>query len=200
MLEVGCRPSSIFLLDFLYLTPPHPTPPHPIPSHPTSPHRWKVDFGKAWEHLGGETLGQTQISYCRTNDKEAVPFNHPLDIHFAAAGMHGWSGAPRIAFQCYKLDWHGRRLLVGYAFEHLPMTPGPHRLQVNLWRPVGSPEQELDAFLLGRVPALTSHEPLYESAWRERCRLVTEAAGTVQVDLFVVARNMGSRVDQVVSN
>jgi hypothetical protein len=68
-------------------------------------------------------------------------------------------------------------------------------MEVNLWRPVGSPEQELDAFLLGRVPALTSHEPLYESAWRERCRLVTETAGKVSIDVFVVARNMQAKVD-----
>lgn len=79
---------------------------------------------------------------------------------------------------------------MGYAFEHLPTTPGAHRMEVNLWRPVGSPEQELDSFLLGRVPALVSHEPLYESAWRERCRLVTTAAGKVFLDLFVVTRNM----------
>jgi hypothetical protein len=163
--------------------------------HTDFPNRWKVDCGEAWEHLGGETLGQTQISYCRVNDQEAIPFNHPIDLHYAAAGLQGWGGAPRIAFQCYKLDWHGRRLLVGYAFEHLPTTPGPHRMEVNLWRPVGSPEQELDAFLLGRVPALTSHEPLYESAWRERCRLVTETAGKVSIDVFVVARNMQAKVD-----
>jgi len=70
------------------------------------------------------------------------------------------------------------------------MTPGPHRLEVNLWRPAGDPEQELDAFLLGRTPALISHAPIYENAWRERCRLVTQAAGKVFIELFVVTRNM----------
>ena len=66
------------------------------------------------------------------------------------------------------------------------MTPGPHRLEVNLWRPTGTAEQELDSFMLGRTPALVNHEPLYESAWRERCRLVTVAAGKVFVDIIVV--------------
>jgi hypothetical protein len=152
--------------------------------------RWKVDAGKAWELLGGDGLGQTQVAYCRHRDSEVIPFNHPLDLHFAQAGLQGW-GAPRISFQVYRVDMYGRKLLQGYGFEHLPMTPGPHRLEVNLWRPTGTPEQELDSYMLGRTPALVSHEPLYETAWRERCRLVTMAAGKVYVDIMVVTRNTG---------
>ena len=47
----------------------------------------------------------------------------------------------------------------------------------------------MDAMLLGRTPALVSHEPIYESAWKDRCRLVTVAAGKVFLELFVVTRN-----------
>ena len=97
-------------------------------------------------------------------------------------------GAPRIAVQCYRMDWHGRRLLCGYGFAHLPTVPGIHRVEISLWRPVGTPGQELEAFLLGRTPALTSHEPIYDSAWRERCRLVTVAAGKVYAEIFVTTR------------
>ena len=49
--------------------------------------RWKVYFGKAWEHLSGEIIGQTQVSYCRTRESEMLSFNHPLDVHFAVAGL-----------------------------------------------------------------------------------------------------------------
>lgn len=87
------------------------------------------------------------------------------------------------------MDWHGRRILVGYGFAHLPTMPGMHRIEVCLWRPSGSPEQEMDAMLLGRAPALISHEPIYESAWKDRCRLVTVSAGKVFLELFVVTRN-----------
>jgi len=149
--------------------------------------RWKVEHGKAWEHLGGELMGQTQISYCEARDAEYLPFNHPIDLHFAEAGIQGW-GAPRIAMQCYRMDWHGRRLLSGYGFAHLPTTPGLHRIEVCMWRPTGSPEQEMDAFLLGRTPALVSHEPIYESAWKDRSRLVTVPSGKIFLDLFVVTR------------
>lgn len=151
--------------------------------------RWRVDTGKAWQHLGGNIQGQTQISYCKARDTEDVPFNHPIDLHFAEAGLQGW-GAPRISFQAYRLDWTGRRILVGYGFEHLPTAPGTHKMKVCLWRPTGSKEQELSAYLLGSTPALVNHEPLYDSAWRERCRLVTIPAGSVRLDLNVLTRNM----------
>eukprot|EP01036_Dinobryon_divergens_P023044 gene23044-31360_t len=151
--------------------------------------RYKIDCGKAWEHLGGDLVGQTQVAYCPVlNSKEMIPFNHPIDCHFAEAGLSGW-GSIRIALQCYKLDWCGRRILSGYGFCHLPTTPGYHKsVAVELWRPTGTPDEELNFYLLGYTPALITHDPIYETAWRERCRLVTVSAGTVYMDIFVVTR------------
>jgi hypothetical protein len=51
----------------------------------------------------------------------------------------------------------------------------------------------MDAFILGKVPALVNHEPIYESAWRERCRLVTRDCGKVIMDVFVSTRFMGAQ-------
>ena len=59
---------------------------------------------------------------------------------------------------------------------------------MSIWRPHGTQEQELGAYFLGRVPALNSHEVLYESAWKERCKLVTVATGKVYVEVFVLNR------------
>jgi hypothetical protein len=78
--------------------------------------------------------------------------------------------------------------MAGYGFVHLPMTAGSYRLDISLWRPTGSSEQELSAFLLGNNPALITQDPIYESAWKERCRLITVAAGKVAVDVFVATR------------
>ena len=151
--------------------------------------RWKIEHGKAWQQLGGDLHGQTQVSYCNMTASETLAFSHPIDAHFAAAGLQGW-GAPRLTVQCYRLDWHGRRILAGYGFAHLPIAPGPHRLEISLWRPIGTPEQELTAFLLGNAPSLISHDPIYETAWKERCRILTVSAGTVFADVFVVTRFM----------
>lgn len=50
--------------------------------------RWKVEHDKAWQHLGGELSGQTQIAYCKYVCSELVQLNHPIDLHFAEAGLH----------------------------------------------------------------------------------------------------------------
>jgi hypothetical protein len=49
--------------------------------------RWKVDGGSGWEHLGGELFGQTQVAYPAGDMREALCFNHPLDLHFAEPGV-----------------------------------------------------------------------------------------------------------------
>ena len=54
-----------------------------------------MDGGSGWEHLGGELFGQTQVAYPAFSMREAVPFNHPLDLHFAEPGIQvttGWAG------------------------------------------------------------------------------------------------------------
>ena len=151
--------------------------------------RYKVDFGEAWGFIGGEISGQTQASYCKLLNNEIVPFNHPIDLHLSQAAMQGW-GSPRISIQTYRLDMYGRRLLSSYGFAHIPLRNGAHKVSIQLWRPAGTPEQELSALLLGDTPALASADPLYESAWRERCRLISQAAGKVNLELFVVTRNL----------
>jgi hypothetical protein len=49
--------------------------------------RWKVDVGKTWSSLGGDEMGQTQYAYPQMKDSEVIPFNHPIDLHYAAAGL-----------------------------------------------------------------------------------------------------------------
>jgi hypothetical protein len=49
--------------------------------------RWKIEHGKCWELLGGDIIGQTQVSYCAVKENEEIAFNHPLDLHFAEAGV-----------------------------------------------------------------------------------------------------------------
>lgn len=80
--------------------------------------------------------------------------------------------------------------MAGYGFVHAPLNPGKHSLEVSLWRPIGSPEQELKAFLLGDTPSLSSPDPIYESAWKDRCRLLTTSSGTVSIELNIITRFM----------
>jgi len=149
--------------------------------------RFKVDFGEAYNLIGGSLVGQTQFAYCKLDETERVPFNHPIDLHFAQAAPQN-GGCPRITMQSYKLDMYGRRILCGYGFTHIPSEPGQHTLEVDMWRPDGTPEQEWSASFLGEVPALLTPSPVYDAAWKERCRLISRAAGTVRMELFVLTR------------
>ena len=97
------------------------------------------------------------------------------------------------------MDWHGRRILSGYGMAHLPITSGLHKIEVAIWRPVGSPTQELNAYLLGSTPALLNDKPIHESAWKDRCRLVTVSVGKVNIELFVVSRFLSSQGVDIVN-
>lgn len=46
----------------------------------------------------------------------------------------------------------------------------------------------MKAFLLGEVPCLVSQDALYESAWKDRCRLITTSSGSVSMEVFVMTR------------
>jgi len=50
-------------------------------------YRWKIEYGKVWQHLSGDLIGQTQVAYAHISEKESLPLSHPLDAHFAVAGL-----------------------------------------------------------------------------------------------------------------
>lgn len=129
------------------------------------------------------------MAYCKHSIREEIVLNHPVDMHFAVAGLQGW-GSPRIVLQAFRVDWFGRRMVAGCGFVHTPMVSGIHELEVPLWRPIGTPEQELQAFLIGDAPALANPDPIYESAWKDRCRLMTTSAGSVRITLSIITRFM----------
>jgi hypothetical protein len=68
------------------------------------------------------------------------------------------------------------------------MTTGFYQLSVPLWRPIGTADQELRSFLLGETPSLLIPDPIYDSAWKDRARMLTTSCGTVQFELYVTTR------------
>jgi B9 domain-containing protein 2 len=71
---------------------------------------------------------------------------------------------------------------------HVPSAPGLHELSVPLWRPLGTPAQELAAFFLGGPDQLLTSTSVLFSAASERYRLVTVPSGTVHVRVEVLQR------------
>lgn len=97
----------------------------------------------------------------------------------------GW---PRLLFQAWALDDLGRLQVAGYGFVHVPAAPGLHELSVPLWRPLGTPAEELAAYFLGGPDQLLASTAVLFSAASERYRLVTVPSGTVHVRVEVVQR------------
>lgn len=91
--------------------------------------------------------------------------------------------------QVSRLDELGRHTVVGYGFEHVPVMPGVHQLEVSCWRPTGSMQDELAAYFLGVTPQLLDTDVVFTRAWDKRCRLVTMPAGRIYLNLSIIARN-----------
>ncbi len=53
---------------------------------------------------------------------------------------------------------------------------------------MGSADEELDAYFLAKTPALVSPDPIFDSAWRDRCKMVTTATGTIYLEVYVMTR------------
>ena len=146
--------------------------------------KFTMEAGKSWEHLGGHLNGQTHVDY--PSDGTTAVWAHPIDVHFSARSMHGW---PRILVQVWQMDTYGRIELTGYGFVHVPVAPGAHAIDVPTWRPLGSLREEIHAHFLGGAPQLRDIDILFQKAWSDRCRLLTQPSGTVQLRLAVVHRN-----------
>ncbi|DAZ94378.1 TPA: hypothetical protein N0F65_001112 [Lagenidium giganteum] len=157
--------------------------------------KWSIEYGKAWIHIAGDQLGQSQIDYAVTHlpgdDSLDVIWCHPIDLHFATLSLQGW---PKLLLQVWHIDAHMLANVAGYGFVHVPFAPGEYDLDVALWRPMGSGKQELEALFLGRTPELTSDNILFNTAWEERCRLKTVATGHVRIHLGVLGAHILTKV------
>ncbi|KAM8794033.1 B9 domain-containing protein 2 [Eudromia elegans] len=142
--------------------------------------KWDVHTGSAWKLLGGRREGQTQVDAPQAGD--VAYWCHPIDLHFATKGLQGW---PRLHVQVWRGDALGRRQALAYGCLALPARPGCHSLACATWRPRPGRRQRL----LGAAPQLRRPGPALGAA--ERCRLRTEAAGTVHLQLAVLPRHFG---------
>jgi hypothetical protein len=152
----------------------------------------EVKSGNQWVCVGGEEKGQSQCDY-PSNKEEMYVWNQPLDLHFYTQTLQGW---PKMVFTVGRLDSLGNNTLVGYAFCYVPTESGIHEMDVAVWRPRGTPKEEVFDFFLGGVPHLVNDELVYNAnrAKEERCRISTLHQGYIHLRLEVMLRNMHSNV------
>lgn len=73
------------------------------------------------------------------------------------------------------------------------MTSGYYQLDIPIWRPVGTADQELRSFMLGETPSLVVPDPIYDSAWKDRARMLTTSCGTVTVEFYLITRYLSEQ-------
>lgn len=142
--------------------------------------RYWLVAGDQWKLLGGLDHGQTQTDSSLDLSDKCV-WSHPIDIHYEFTGIQGW---PKISFEVWEHDSLGRSYLGGYGFCNLPTSPGHHKLNVDLWRPIGSIMEDLQVNFVGGSPHLRNQGIVHNP--NDRFRLKSETSGSVQLELSLI--------------
>ncbi|CAM9840923.1 unnamed protein product, partial [Ectocarpus fasciculatus] len=103
----------------------------------------------AWSVLGGYAHGETQICETKVGNPSPAPqtcpngaamqgggttiLDHPIDVHYDCSTTEGW---PVIVFEIWDRSTEGLRGFCGCGSIWLPSSPGQHRLDTAIWRPV----------------------------------------------------------------
>eukprot|EP00879_Flechtneria_rotunda_P033217 GHRR01036766.1.p1 GENE.GHRR01036766.1~~GHRR01036766.1.p1 ORF type:complete len:169 (+),score=30.36 GHRR01036766.1:61-567(+) len=138
--------------------------------------KWGLHAGRSWDLLEGLEQGQTQTD-CPADGGMAV-WCHPVDVHYMCRGLLGW---PKLHFQIWSQDVHGRNELRGYGFCHVPTAAGIFEIDCPTWLPEGSVGERITSFFVGGAPRLRAEEVIYSPG--DRFRLQTVSGGVVHLHL-----------------
>ena len=144
--------------------------------------RWGAVSGRNWDLLEGIEQGQTHIDY--PEEGEFAVWSHPIDLHYACRGIVGW---PKLHFQVWGQDAHGRNEICGYGFCHVPTAPGQHEIKCTTWCPEGTKGEQLSSFFVGGAPRLKLEEVCYNGG--DRYRLQTKSSGLVVLKLSIIMKD-----------
>lgn len=99
--------------------------------------RYNFTYGMDWDIISGIDTGisQTAIHNQLVSEDNLVVWNFPIDISFKSTNIYGW---PRIAVSVYGIDYFGRDVIRGYGSALIPLQPGNHRIQIDMFKPVAN--------------------------------------------------------------
>lgn len=137
--------------------------------------------------LQGVEHGVSQIARRSSGGtSDTLTWNYPLDIMFRSSNVHGW---PQLVLGVYGLTAFGGDVVRGYAFTHVPTTPGRHTRYVQLYTPVSSSWcQRLTAWITNNPPEFFDSKFVAQGKGREVTRV--RSHGCVKVTFNVTTKNM----------
>jgi B9 domain-containing protein 1 len=142
---------------------------------------------RAWTLRSGEASGETQI--CTGENGEEVALNHPIDVFYETTSSEGW---PFIIVEVWDKSEIGARNFVGCGSIWLPMQPGAHVLDVNIWKPaLNNGIEMISDALLPTVPDLKALREVMVNPYL-RSKLHTTSSGDVRLKMNVTLNGFSS--------
>lgn len=150
--------------------------------------KYTLNFGTDWKCVDGVQTGISQSS--RKNPLQKFPFlwNYPFSMTFKSFNPSGW---PQLILSVYARNSWGKDVIVGYASIRMPIFPGRHILEADLFRPVSSNWlSEMMAMFRGNQPEYFDTNFIANSKNREITRVSSN--GTVKVVFNIMTKNLKS--------
>jgi hypothetical protein len=139
---------------------------------------------RAWTLTNGESSGESQVSQPLINGMASI--NHPIDVGYETTSAEGW---PLLVCEVWDKTIPSAKNFLGCGSVWLPMTPGSHAVDVNLWKPTSSNGLDiLSEALLPTTPDLKALRELVVNPYL-RSKLQTTSTGDIRVKVHVVVSN-----------
>ncbi|XP_065899497.1 B9 domain-containing protein 1-like [Dysidea avara] len=147
---------------------------------------YSYSHGQDWTIVSGLSEGITQTSQRGSGYVKNFVWNFPIDVTFKSTNAFGW---PQIVISVYGNNIFGRDEVRGYGAIHLPISPGEHILDVDMFVPEPSSQlQKLASWLIGPRPEFVDPSFVAQGEGRQITRVRSQ--GKVKVKVNVVTKDM----------
>ncbi|XP_003385464.1 PREDICTED: B9 domain-containing protein 1-like [Amphimedon queenslandica] len=146
-------------------------------------------YGQDWTVLSNSSEGITQTSMRGSSPASNFVWNFPIDVTFKSTNPFGW---PQIVVSVYGVNSLGRDEVRGYGSIHLPVTPGRHSLDIDMFVPEpASKLQKLVSWLIGPRPELVDPKFVARGEGREITRVSSQ--GFVRANVNIVMKDFSKQ-------
>jgi hypothetical protein len=135
---------------------------------------------RAWTLRSGENAGESQAA--EAGYSGVAQINHPLDIFYETSSAEGW---PALCVEVYDRSEPGCKNFIGCGSCWMPMSPGDHVVDINLWKISASGLDALADYLLPNTPDLKALREIQVNPYL-RSQYMTSSPGEVRVKVTVV--------------
>ena len=135
---------------------------------------------RAWTLRSGDNAGESQT--CEAGFSGLVQLNHPIDIFYETSSAEGW---PMLVCEVWDRSDVGVKNFIGCGSCLMPMAPGDHTVDLNLWKPSPSGIDALADMLLPNVPDLKALREIQVNPYL-RSQFLTASTGEVRLKVTVV--------------